>query len=140
MKKLLTLTILLALLFSVAPAQTFAQDIACENDVVVQADDWLSKLADKFYGDVLAYPAIVQATNQANTADDSYAMIDNPDLIEVGWKLCVPSVADATALLGTELETPRFDGQKVVVVSQTGYSISGPIEDRAPEWEAMTGA
>jgi multiple sugar transport system substrate-binding protein len=140
MKKLLTLTILLALLFSVAPAQTFAQDIACENDVVVQADDWLSKLADKFYGDVLAYPAIVQATNQANAADDSYAMVDNPDLIEVGWKLCVPSVADATALLGTELETPRFDGQKVVVVSQTGYSISGPIEDRAPEWEAMTGA
>ena len=139
MKKLFNLTILLALVFTLAPAPTLAQDIACENDAVVQADDWLSKLADKFYGDVLAYPAIVQATNQANAADDSYAKVDNPDLIEVGWKLCVPSVADATALLGTELETPRFDGQKVVVVTQTGRSIGGPVEDFAPEWEALTG-
>ena len=32
-----------------------------------------------------------------------------------------------------------FQGQKIVVVTQTGRSIGGPVEDFAPEWEAMTG-
>ncbi len=32
-----------------------------------------------------------------------------------------------------------FSGQTVVVVTQTGRSIGGPVEDFAPEWEAMTG-
>lgn len=32
-----------------------------------------------------------------------------------------------------------FAGQKVVVVTQEGRSIGGPIEDYAPEWEALTG-
>ncbi len=32
-----------------------------------------------------------------------------------------------------------FEGQKVVVVTQTGPAISGPVETHAPEWEAMTG-
>ncbi len=33
-----------------------------------------------------------------------------------------------------------FAGQTVVVVTQTGRSIGGPVEDFAPDWEAMTGA
>ena len=60
MKKLITLLsigILLTLLFVLAPA-TLAQDVTCEADVTVQKDDWLSKIADKFYGNPLAYPAI----------------------------------------------------------------------------------
>lgn len=32
-----------------------------------------------------------------------------------------------------------FSGQTVVVVTQTGRSIGGPVEDYAPEWEAATG-
>jgi outer membrane biosynthesis protein TonB len=36
-------------------------------------------------------------------------------------------------------EKGRFEGKKVVVVTQTGRSIGGPVEDYAPEWEAMTG-
>mgnify|MGYP005846387833 CR=1 FL=1 len=32
-----------------------------------------------------------------------------------------------------------FAGQTVVVVTQTGRSIGGPVEDHAPEWEALTG-
>ena len=33
----------------------------------------------------------------------------------------------------------EFAGQTIVVVTQTGRSIGGPVEDFAPEWEAMTG-
>jgi putative spermidine/putrescine transport system substrate-binding protein len=71
---------------------------------VVQADDWLSNIADKAYGDILAFPAIVEATNAALATDSSYAKINNPDLIEPGWKLCVPSTGDAQAILGRAAE------------------------------------
>jgi polar amino acid transport system substrate-binding protein len=91
---------LLALLFTLAPTATFAQGVvACEDDVFVQADDWLSKFADKSYGDPLAYPAIFEATNARATIDASYATIENADLIEIGWKVCIPSPEDAQAIL-----------------------------------------
>ncbi|MBI1881934.1 MAG: extracellular solute-binding protein [Chloroflexi bacterium] len=93
---------LLAFVLTLAPATVMAQEVACESDVVVQAEDWLSKLADKFYGDPLAFPAIADATNAKAATDSSYAKIDNVNVIEVGWKLCIPSQADAQASLGTE--------------------------------------
>lgn len=68
-------------------------------DYVVQADDWLSKLADKFYGDIFAYPAIVEATNTRASDDSSYSIITNPDVIEIGQKLFIPSPDVAIALL-----------------------------------------
>jgi nucleoid-associated protein YgaU len=93
MKKVLyavSIISLLALILALAPATLAQQEVVCESDAVVQADDWLSKLADKFYGDVLAYQAIADATNAKNATDSSYAKIDNPDIIEPGWKLCIP--------------------------------------------------
>ncbi|GAB4442082.1 MAG: ABC transporter substrate-binding protein [Anaerolineae bacterium] len=97
-----------ALIFSGRPA--VAQGLpACEHDVVVQADDWLSKIADKFYGDVLAFRAIAEATNARAAADNSYATIANVDIIEPGWKLCVPGAADAASIV-TE-EANRAAGQ-----------------------------
>lgn len=58
---------------------------------VIQADDWLSKLADKFYGDPLTYSVIVEATNRKATAGEGYTMIDDPNLIEVGQRLFIPA-------------------------------------------------
>ena len=96
--KILSLLVLLGLVLILAPTPALAQgDVVCDSDVTVQADDWLSKIADKFYGNPLAYPAIVDATNNKATVDNSYSAIDNPDLIEPGWKLCVPSAEDAQA-------------------------------------------
>lgn len=57
---------------------------------VVQADDWLSKLALRFLDDARAYPKIVAATNLKAAEDPTFARIENPDLIEVGWKLWIP--------------------------------------------------
>jgi len=97
MKKIVTLMVLLALILTLVPGAVLAQDVVCDSDVVVQADDWLSKLAEKFYGDVLAYQAIADATNAINATDDSYAQIDNVDIIEPGWKLCIPPAEAAQA-------------------------------------------
>lgn len=107
MKKLgnlISLLVLLALVLTLVPTTAFAQDVVCEQDAVVQADDWLSKLADKFYGDVLAYQAIADATNAMAATDDSYAKIDNPDVIEPGWKLCIPPAESAQAEVATAAE------------------------------------
>ena len=103
MKKYLSFLLVFAFAVSITPQAVTAapvlQGVACEQDVVIQADDWLSNLADKFYGDVLAFPVLVEATNQAHASDDSYARINNADIIEPGWKLCVPSTDDAQAML-----------------------------------------
>ncbi len=89
----------LGLVFVVAPSPSHAQDVTCDSEVVVQADDWLSKIAEKFYGDPLSFPAIAAATNTAAASDDSFATIDNVDLIEPGWKLCIVTAAEAEALI-----------------------------------------
>jgi peptide/nickel transport system substrate-binding protein len=111
-KQLISIGLLLALGLSLLPGQALAQgEVTCENDVVAQADDWLSKLADKFYGNVLAFPVIVDATNAKAATDDSYATIENPDIIEVGWKFCVPATEVAQAMLNESVYTPVSAGE-----------------------------
>jgi hypothetical protein len=97
---------------------------ACELDYVVQADDWLSKLADKYFGDVLAYPAILEATNAAAQDDGSYATIANPDLIEIGWKLCIPSAADAEATMDKMMMGEEMMGEEKIDEEMMGEETS----------------
>ena len=106
MKRALYLTIVVAMLLAALPLAALAAPpapVACEQDYTVALADWLSKLSDLFYGDVLAYPAIALATNMKAAEDASYAVIVNPNLIEPGLKLCVPSAADAATLLATRV-------------------------------------
>jgi branched-chain amino acid transport system substrate-binding protein len=134
-KKIFNILFVLAFALSLTPpaisAALLMQGVACEEDAVVQADDWLSKLADKFYGNVLAYPAVVEATNQAHAADDSYARIDNSDVIEPGWKLCIPSTDDAEALLAgrTSSAVASASGEPIVIGASLpltgGFSVNG---------------
>jgi ABC-type sugar transport system substrate-binding protein len=105
-KRALYLTLVVVMLLAALPAVASAappSPVACEQDYTVALADWLSKLSDLFYGDVLSYPAIVMATNMKAAEDSSYAVIVDPDVIEPGWKLCVPSADDATTLLGTRV-------------------------------------
>ncbi len=94
MKKLIMITTIFTLLMLLSPINTLAQQPAeCEFDYTVQAGDWLSKIADKYYGNLLAFAIIVDANNAS--ADDNYTNVDNPDLIEPGWLLCIPSDGNA---------------------------------------------
>lgn len=103
MKKYLVL-LLLAVILAV-PAGTGAAPLYQGEDYVVQADDWLSKLSEKFLGDVLAYPAITYYTNQKNAEDESYAKISSSDEIEVGWKIYIPTQEEAQAYFEGGAET-----------------------------------
>lgn len=107
MKRIKKAVLGLALLVTLWPAAMLAQEeaqseITCASEVTVQADDWLSKIAEKEYGDPLLYPALVTATNAAAATDSSYTAIADPNTIEVGWKLCVPSLAEAQTLTGSD--------------------------------------
>lgn len=56
-------------------------------------------------------------------------------------KFTVPVFVAALLVLSLGVTAQgEFAGQTIVVVTQTGRSIGGPVEDFAPEWEAMTGA
>jgi LysM repeat protein len=111
---IISIVVLLALLLTPAPVTTLAQGGACDTDVVVQADDWLSKIADKFFGNVLAYQAIADATNAKAASDSSYATIDNVDVIEPGWKLCIPSTAEAQAALAGAAPAPTAQATRKI--------------------------
>jgi hypothetical protein len=74
----------------------------------VQAGDWLSKIAEKYYGDMNAWPAIVEATNARAAEDNSFARITDPGVIEVGQKLWIPDAAatQQATISTTEQLTP----------------------------------
>jgi thiol-disulfide isomerase/thioredoxin len=88
-------------------------------EYVVQADDGLSKLAEKFYGDKLAYSTIVEATNARAAADSDYTRIDDPAQLKIGQKLFIPAVE---ALVIIPPEEP--------VMSQEATTSSGPTPEQ----------
>lgn len=127
MKKFLTTALLLALLVTVLSASLVSAAPLPQGegeDYIVQADDWLSKLADKFYGDVNAYWAIMSATNQANAEDPSYVKITNPDTVEVGSKLRIPSVEEAQAFMA-DFDPANADVEKLFATGESGQLLVG---------------
>ena len=119
MSKKIVFVFTLITVLSLMVTGSLAQAPTCADDYTVQANDWLSKLADRYFGDIFAYPAIVDATNAANAADDSYAKIVNPDVIEVGQKLCIPAAEEAAAALAAqEAAKSAFAGQTLVFSSR----------------------
>ncbi len=123
MKKFLTIAILFTLLALVLPVALVSAQGGGE-DYIVQADDWLSKLADKFYGDPNAYWAIMSATNQANAEDPSYAKITNPDVVEVGSKLRIPSTEDAVAFMA-DFDPTMFNVGELFASGASGQLVVG---------------
>jgi basic membrane protein A len=101
MKKLLSLLVLASLVLTLLPVTAFAAPLPQEEgqSYVIQKADWLSKLAEKYLGNVNAWPAIMLATNKMAETDSSFAKIENPDVIEPGWKVWIPGTKEAETLL-----------------------------------------
>jgi len=138
-KKLLSLLILVALAASLLPATVVAAPSAQAGgkNYTIQKDDWLSKLAEKEYGDPLAYPAIVFYNNQMAEEDDALTVIEDPDVIEVGWTIYLPSSEEASAYLigavtaGAYNEAPEF--AEMVAAGELP-----PVEERLPDEPLIT--
>jgi tungstate transport system substrate-binding protein len=147
MKKWISLMLVAAMLALTLPAVAVAapasQAVTCEEEPVVLKDDWLSKLADKYYGNPLAYPAIREATNRLHASDSSYAFIQNDDLIEVGWQLCVPPADQAQAILdelATNQSVASQPPARLVLATTTSTDDSGLLKYILPDFEAKYNA
>lgn len=126
------------------------QPVTCEQEVVVQADDWLSKIAEKIYGDALAYPAITAATSAKNAEDGSFASIRNVGAIEPGWKLCIPGQAEAEALLSRAVAAPEVivepaepagpEVGRLVLATTTSTRDAGLLDVILPNFQERYGA
>jgi len=114
-------TVLLALLLFVLTSSalgTVSASIQGGEEYVVQPDDWLSKIATRFYADSSAWPAIWQATNAMAAQDSSFDIIADPHLILVGQKLWIPDGADVEDILADLEETSK--AERVVILSIDG--------------------
>jgi basic membrane protein A len=101
-RRLLNLIVVMALMFTLVSSAALAApapQAAEGQSYVIQTADWLSKLADKYLGSVSAWPAIMLATNKKAETDSSFHRIQDPDLIEPGWKVWVPGAEEAKTLL-----------------------------------------
>jgi len=142
-KRLLAVTVLLAMLPQVALAAPAPQKLTCDKEYIVVADDWLSKLADKYYGNPLAYPAIREATSRLHATDASFAAVENPDLIEVGWKLCIPPAEQAQALLDELAVAQKVSAEppgRLVLATTTSTRDSGLLDYILPDFQAKYNA
>jgi peptide/nickel transport system substrate-binding protein len=100
-RSLLHLAVLVAFLFPLIPGMALAAPSPQEEgqSYVIQKDDWLSKLAEKYLGDVQAWPAIMLATNKKAETDSTFHRIDYADVIELGWTVWIPGAEEAEQLL-----------------------------------------
>lgn len=109
----------------VVSAQTV--NVECAETYTVVAGDWLSNAAGRFLGDVDTYQAIFIATNLKAKTDSTYTTLTDPNIIEVGSKLCIPAQSDVPKLLATNL-FPTPQPTALATVSGTAPTvITAPI-------------
>lgn len=113
MRKLwcVNLMVALALLLVLVPGVVSAAPPAQEGQTyTVQKDDSLWAIAEKYLGNGTAYKAIAAATNAKHGEDATFAVIDNPSLIQPGWKLFIPGAEEAVELM----VSPEPTGQIII--------------------------
>jgi peptide/nickel transport system substrate-binding protein len=138
MKKLLNLVMVLSMLLVMLPMVANAAPLAQEEgeSYVVQAGDTLSKLADKYLGNPLAYQAIVIATNEKAMTDPSYSIIWNPEAVEPGWKIFIPSKDKAEEYMAkppVALPIPKTFNEAPMLKEMVDKGELPPVEERLSE-------
>jgi len=128
-KKLLVAFLLTMLLFSLASVAMAQGDGTV---YTIQKDDWLSKIAEKEYGDPLAYTAIVYYNNMMAAEDDSLTNIGDADVLEVGWTIYVPSADEAEAFMGGEMAMPGSYSEAPMWAEMVAAGELPPVEERLP--------
>jgi heat shock protein HslJ len=124
---LLALTWTFGRLVEPARASALQQGLVCDEVYTVQQGDWLSKIAEKYYGDPLAYDRLVIAAN--TETGDVYTDISDPNLIEPGWVVCITSV-DVVASLADLAATapPGLSPQELANATyKSQYTISPTV-------------
>lgn len=99
-RKLINLVLVLAMLLALGlSAVSAAPPTQEELSYTIKLGDTLWALGEKYLGSGFAWPALMAATNQKNIEDSTFAYIANADVIHPGWKLAIPSEAEAEAFM-----------------------------------------
>jgi len=131
--RLLTLVSIFALLLTLGSSVVYAAPPSQEETTyIVQAGDSLWNLAEEYLGNGALYPAIVSATNEQHQADDSFANITDPTLIQVGWKLLIPAAAPEV-----ELAAPEPTEVAEQMASQSDIVVDGLQYPEGPFWSTQ---
>lgn len=104
-KQLSKITIIIAITLTLAIEPIYAQAPEGQEHTV-QPGEWLSQIAEQFLGDTNRYTDIVEATNAKAAEDSTFALITDPNVIEIGQKLWIP-VSDATVTTPVALTVQR---------------------------------
>ncbi|GAB4530713.1 MAG: ABC transporter substrate-binding protein [Anaerolineae bacterium] len=133
-KKLISWLILVALAVSLLPAAVAAAPPAQAGGTIytIQKDDWLSKIAEKEYGDPLAYAAIVFYNNQKAQEDETLTVIEDPDVIEVGWTIYLPSAEEASAYMIGAIPAGAYN-EAPMLAEMVAAGELPPVEERLPD-------
>lgn len=122
MKKIIIALCAALLLVRLTPPTLQAQTaVQCEAEYQVQAGDTLASIAAETLNDPLAFPVLVVLANAV--LDDAYTNIDDPNVIEEGWTLCIPSEEDVPELLA------QADPAVQAVARQAGIVVPPPLEE-----------
>lgn len=68
------------------------------NVYIIQQDDWLSKIAQKAYGNPHLYYRIIEGTNKKVEFDNSFRAISKANDIQIGQKVWIPTLPSSNNL------------------------------------------
>lgn len=137
-RKALSVFIILTMLLVSTVGLAWAQEAGVE--YVIKKGDTLSKIAETYLGSRDLYTKIVEATNEKNKTDSSFARIDNPALIEVGMKLWIPggkAPAETTATATAAAAQPLWE-TLTALKSHKFVDLTHSFEPGIPHWPGFT--
>ena len=131
-KKLFGLLVLVVLVLTLLPAAAVAApSLQGGETYTIQADDWLSKIAEKQYGDPLAYSAIVYYNNLQAAEDETINVIEDPNSVEVGWTIFLPSPEEATAFMIGNVPGGKYN-EAPMLAEMVASGALPPVDQRLP--------
>jgi len=128
--RLLVLAVLVALL--VPAIAMAAPPLQGGSTYTIQGDDTLSKIAEKEYGDPLAFTAIVYYNNQKAVEDDSLTLIEDPNVLELGWTIYLPTPEEANAYLIGNIPGGAYN-EAPILAEKVAAGELPPVDERLPD-------
>jgi heat shock protein HslJ len=118
---------ILTLTASVSIAAPLGQEVEVYS---VQGGDTLTEISQTYLGRASIYLEIVEATNAKAAEDDTFRMIENPDLIFVGQKLILPTGEDQPTEVQCSLSLETLQNAEYELPD-----IEGPFQLTDGKWE-----
>lgn len=119
------------------PADQPAPSSVCEG-YEIQPGDWLSRVASQTYGNPVQYRPITHYTNNL-CPDNAFNCINNPNLVQAGWCIYLPTMPELERYWGNQLEDlpacepADVSGDIQIVGSSTVYPLTERMSQRFRE-------